>query len=69
MWSKRSQMSNLGFEKGEAHKFQLWLFVGYCSAPENFRRLVCFIDYGKAFDCMDHEKLWAAPKERGTLSI
>ena len=23
----------------------------------------CFIDYGKAFDCVDHNKLWKIPQE------
>ena len=26
----------------------------------------CFIDYAKAFDCVDHNKLWKILKERGT---
>ena len=26
----------------------------------------CFIDYAKAFDCMDHHKLWKILKEMGT---
>ena len=25
----------------------------------------CFIDYAKAFDCVDHNKLWKILKERG----
>ena len=25
----------------------------------------CFIDYAKAFDCVDHNKLWKIPKEVG----
>ena len=25
----------------------------------------CFIDYAKAFDCVDHNKLWWIPKEMG----
>ena len=27
----------------------------------------CFIDYSKAFDCVDHNKLWKIPKEMGIL--
>ena len=27
----------------------------------------CFIDYAKAFDCVDHNKLWKILKEVGTL--
>ena len=26
---------------------------------------ICFIDYAKAFDCMDHNKLWNILKEMG----
>ena len=26
----------------------------------------CFIDYAKAFDCVDHNKLWKIPEEMGT---
>ena len=26
----------------------------------------CFIDYAKAFDCVDHNKLWKILKEKGT---
>ena len=26
----------------------------------------CFIDYAKAFDCVDHNKLWKVVKEMGT---
>ena len=25
----------------------------------------CFIDYAKAFDCVDHNKLWEILKEKG----
>ena len=27
----------------------------------------CFIDYAKAFDCLDHNKLWKILKEMGIL--
>ena len=27
--------------------------------------LLCFIDYAKAFDCVDHNKLWKILKEMG----
>ena len=26
---------------------------------------ICFIDYNKAFDCVDHNKLWEILKEMG----
>ena len=31
--------------------------------PENI--YLCFIDYAKAFDCVDHNKLWNILKEMG----
>jgi len=29
----------------------------------------CFIDYAKAFDCVDHNKLWKILKEMGILDL
>ena len=35
--------------------------------PRAFQKNIyfCFIDYAKAFDCADHNKLWKILKERG----
>ena len=30
-----------------------------------FQKNVCFTDYAKAFDCVDHNKLWEILKEMG----
>ena len=30
-----------------------------------FQKNICFIDYEKAFDCGDHNKLWKILKEMG----
>ena len=30
-----------------------------------FQKNICFIDYSKAFDCVDHNKLWKILKEMG----
>ena len=30
-----------------------------------FQKNICFIDYVKAFDCVDHSKLWKILKEMG----
>ena len=30
-----------------------------------FQKNVCFIDYAKVFDCVDHNKLWKILKEMG----
>ena len=35
-----------------------------------FQKIIyfCFIDYAKALDCVDHNKLWTIPQERGILA-
>ena len=35
--------------------------------PKEFQKNIyfCFIDYAKAFDCVDHNKLWKILKEMG----
>ena len=30
-----------------------------------FQENICFIDYAKAFDCVDHNKQWKIPKVMG----
>ena len=30
-----------------------------------FQKNICFIDYAKAFDCVDHNKLWNILKKMG----
>ena len=41
--------------------------VGSQKKQENFRKNIyfCFIDYAKAFDSVDHNKLWKILKETG----
>ena len=43
------------------------LSVGSWKKQENSRKNIyfCFIDYAKAFDCVDHNKLWKILKEMG----
>ena len=33
------------------------------------KHLLCFIDYAKAFDCVDHNKLWKILKEMVTCLL
>ena len=41
--------------------------VGSSKKPREFQKNIyfCFIDYAKAFDCVDHKKLWKILKEMG----
>ena len=34
---------------------------------KNHNSPFCFIDYAKAFDCVDHNKQWKILKEMGTI--
>ena len=34
-------------------------------SPSNLDSSLCFIDYGKAFDCVDKNKVWKIVKEMG----
>uniref|UniRef100_A0A4W2HED0 RNA-directed DNA polymerase n=1 Tax=Bos indicus x Bos taurus TaxID=30522 RepID=A0A4W2HED0_BOBOX len=56
-----------GFRKGRGTRDQI---ANICWIIENAREFqeniyFCFIDYAKAFDCVDHHKLWKILKERG----
>ena len=55
-----------GFRKGRGTRDQLPTSVSE-RKQENSRKKICFTDYAKAFDCMDHNKLWEILKEMGIL--
>ena len=42
-------------------------FYGSMEKAREFRENIyfCFLDYAKAFDCVDHNKLWKILKEMG----
>ena len=54
----------MDLEKAEEPKIKLPTSVGSLKKQE-FQEYVyfCFIDYAKAFDCVDHHKLWKILKE------
>ena len=54
------QMYKLGLEKAEEPEIKLPTSAGSSKKQES-----CFIDYAKAFDCMDHNKLWKILQEMG----
>ena len=59
----------LAWRKGRGTRDQI---ANICWTIENAREFqkniyFCFIDYTKAFDCVDHNKLWKILKEMGIL--
>ena len=61
-----NQIFKLVLEKAEEPEIKLSTSVG-SSKKQEFQKNIyfCFIDYTKAFDCVDHNKLWKILKEMG----
>ena len=57
------QMYKLVLEKAEVPEIKLPTSAESCKKQETI--YFCFIDYAKAFDCVDHTKLWKILKEMG----
>ena len=53
--------------KGRGTKDQIANIRGIMEKAREFQKNIyfCFIDYAKAFDCIDHNKLWKILKEMG----
>ena len=61
------QMFKLVLEKAEEPEIKLPTPTGSWKKHESSRKNIyfCFIDYAKAFYCVDHNKLWKILKEMG----
>ena len=57
----------LGFRKGRGTRDQIANICWIIKKAREFQKNIyfCFIDYDKAFDCVDHNKLWKILKEMG----
>ena len=47
-----------GFRKGRGTRYQIANIHWIIEKAREFQKNICFIDYAKAFDCVDHNKLW-----------
>ena len=47
-----------GFRKGRGTRDQIANIRWIMEKAREFQKNICFIDYAKAFDCVDHNKLW-----------
>jgi len=58
-------MFKLVLEKAEEPQIKLPTFAGSSKSKRVPEKNIyfCFIDYAKAFDCVDHNKLWKILKE------
>ena len=56
-----------GFRKGRGTRDQIAHICWIMEKARDFQKSIyfCFIDYAKAFDCVDHNKLWKILQEMG----
>ena len=55
-----------GFKKGRGTKDQIANICWIIEKAREFQKNICFIDYAKAFDCVDHYKCWKILKDGST---
>ena len=55
----------VGFRKGRRTRGQIANIHGIIEIAKEFQKIIyfCFIDYAKAFDRVDHNKVWKILKE------
>ena len=58
----------VGFRKGRGTRDQIVNICWIIKKAREFQKNIyfCLIDYDKAFDCVDHNKLWIIPQEMNT---
>ena len=54
-----------GFRKGRGARDQIANIHWIIKKAREFQKNICFIDYAKAFDSVDHNKLWKILQEMG----
>ena len=56
-----------GFRKGRGTRDQIANIQWIIKKAREFQKNIyfCFTDYAKAFDCVDHNKLWKIPSRQG----
>ena len=54
-----------GFRKGRGTRDQIANIRWIMEEAREFQKNICFIEYAKAFDCVDHKRLWKILQEIG----
>ena len=65
--NKELSDAQTGFRKGRGTRDQIASIHWNIEKAREFQKSIyfCFIDYAKAIDCVDHNKLWKILKEMG----
>ena len=66
MWTKNSQIFKMDLKKAEKPEIKSPTFIGSSKKEEKSRK-ISISALLKAFDCVDHNKLWKILKEMGIL--
>ena len=66
MGTENFQLHKLDLEKAEELEMKLPTSTGIIEKAREFQKNIyfCFIDYAKAFDYVDHNKLWTILQDR-----
>ena len=65
-WNQELPDVQAGLRKGRGTRDQVTNICGIIKKQEFQKNIYfCFIDYAKAIDCVDHNKLWKILKEMG----
>ena len=61
----------VGFRKGRGTRDKIANILRIIENAREFQKNIyfCFIDYAKAFDCVDHNKLWKTLKDGNTRPL
>ena len=68
MWTENFQMFRLDLEKAE-EPGQISNIRWMIEKARDFQKNICFIDNAKAFDCVDHHKVWKILEEISSFLI
>ena len=63
---ENSQMFKLDLEKARGTRDQIPNICWIIEKARKFQKNIYFIDYAKAFDCVDHNKLENSPRDGNT---
>ena len=67
MWTVNFQVFKMDLEKPEEPEIKLPTSIGSLKKQESRKNIYfCFMDYAKAFDCVDHNKLENSERDGNT---
>ena len=69
MWTENFQMFKLDLEKARGTRDQIANICWITEKAREFQKNIyfCFIDYAKAFDCVNHNKLENSSRNENTI--